>query len=230
MVVPGLDAFNENNRDHMILGCLGIGALHLTLAHGWVAVRYRNRRSLGELGWILVVAGLLLVAVHLLVTPVSSRWIMAPLVLGLLLAVLCGEQTKAGFWRDAASSLRNLPLTLMNGISSFSDLVSYIRLFAVGLATKEVAVVFNEMALGVGVDTILAVIGCALILLLGHTVNLLLAAMGVLVHAVRLNLLEFSRHLQIAWSGIPYQPFGTRLANPENLESKNANPAAAAAD
>ena len=44
-------------------------------------------------------------------------------------------------------------------------------------------------------------------MVLGHSVNLLLGALGVVVHGLRLNLLEFSRHLDITWSGIPYEPF-----------------------
>ena len=119
----------------------------------------------------------------------------------------------------------NLPLNLLTAMGSFSDLISYIRLFAVGLATKEVAVAFNGMASQVGLDSAFALLGSVLIVTLGHTLNLALAALGVLVHGVRLNLLEFSRHLNISWSGIPYAPFRILTAEepaPENNFGKTA--------
>jgi len=47
----------------------------------------------------------------------------------------------------------------------------------------------------------------ALILFLGHTLNILLALMAVVVHGIRLNMLEFSGHLDMEWSGIKYEPF-----------------------
>ena len=47
----------------------------------------------------------------------------------------------------------------------------------------------------------------ALILFLGHALNILLALMAVIVHGVRLNMLEFSGHLDMEWSGIKYEPF-----------------------
>ena len=42
---------------------------------------------------------------------------------------------------------------------------------------------------------------------LAHTLNILLCVMGVLVHGIRLNTLEFSNHKGISWSGTPYRPF-----------------------
>ncbi len=47
----------------------------------------------------------------------------------------------------------------------------------------------------------------AIVLLFGHTLNILLCAMAVLVHGVRLNVLEFSSHLNMEWSGTEYVPF-----------------------
>jgi len=89
-------------------------------------------------------------------------------------------------------------------------------LFAIGLASKEVAVAFNRLALEVGFDDVVAALGAALLVLLGHSVNLLLGALGVVVHGLRLNLLEFSRHLNMTWSGIPYEPF--RLLTASDLD------------
>jgi V/A-type H+-transporting ATPase subunit I len=46
----------------------------------------------------------------------------------------------------------------------------------------------------------------ALIILFGHLLNVALGFMGVLVHGVRLNTLEFSNHMGLEWTGRPYNP------------------------
>ena len=66
---------------------------------------------------------------------------------------------------------------------------------------------FNKMILGGGVDGVVAGLVAALLLFLGHTLNILLCVMGVLVHGVRLNTLEFSSHIGMAWTGTLFKPF-----------------------
>jgi V/A-type H+-transporting ATPase subunit I len=51
----------------------------------------------------------------------------------------------------------------------------------------------------------------AVVLFGGHTLNILLATMGVLVHGIRLNTLEFSGHLGLEWSGQPYTPLTRKV-------------------
>ena len=95
---------------------------------------------------------------------------------------------------------------LLNFVNSFTDIVSYIRLFAVGLATVAIADAFNKMAMGIGFNSVLTGLATALILLLGHTLNIILGPLAVLVHGVRLNVLEFCNHVDIRWSGFSYKP------------------------
>ena len=99
----------------------------------------------------------------------------------------------------------NLPLDI---IGSFSDVVSYVRLFAVGYATVVVASSFNAMAAPMFGSAVGSFVG-ALVLFLGHGLNIVLGAMAVVVHGIRLNMLEFSSHLGQQWSGRPYKPFKT---------------------
>jgi V/A-type H+-transporting ATPase subunit I len=96
------------------------------------------------------------------------------------------------------------PLSMVN---CFVDIVSYIRLFAVGLASLSVAQSFNDMAMQFDWSRIWTLPIMAGILLLGHGLNIALCALGILVHGVRLNTLEFSMHKGLEWKGIPYQPF-----------------------
>ena len=103
-----------------------------------------------------------------------------------------------------------LPLNVM---STLGDIISYVRLFAVGLASVKVAQNFNDMALGlVSSDNAwwanaLMAVGTVLILLIGHALNFAMAGLSILVHAVRLNTLEFSNHKGVTWSGSAFSPF-----------------------
>jgi V/A-type H+-transporting ATPase subunit I len=213
LVIPRLNAFEEGSAHWVMHLSLGFGALHLGSAHLWAGLRHRSWQSLSELGWIGIIAGLYGIATNLLLGGEHWAWMIWSVSVGLFLVLVFGGQRNDGFGSGLRRGLSQLPVDLLTGIGCFSDVISYIRLFAVGLATKEVAVTFNDMAANVGWNHVGAAIGFSLILILGHTVNLLLAAMGVLVHGLRLNLLEFSRHMNLNWSGIPYQPF-RRLKQP----------------
>ena len=216
LVIPALNAFVANNDATVIRLCLTLGAIHLTLAHLWAAWRRRSLQSLADLGWMLVVWAAYVAALHVLIGDGDLAVAGGLAAGGLAGVVLFSEQTGSRFLRGVGRGVLNLPLNLLTAISSFSDMVSYLRLFAIGLATKEVAVAFNRLALEVGFDSVVAVLGAALLVLLGHSVNLLLGALGVIVHGLRLNLLEFSRHLNMTWSGIPYDPF--RLLTASDLD------------
>ncbi len=95
---------------------------------------------------------------------------------------------------------------LLNAMNNFTDIVSYIRLFAVGLATLAVADAFNKMAMDVGFGSFISGLLTSLILLVGHFLNIVLGPLSILVHGVRLNVLEFCSHLDIKWSGFNYRP------------------------
>jgi V/A-type H+-transporting ATPase subunit I len=103
-----------------------------------------------------------------------------------------------------------LPLDV---IGNFVDVVSYVRLFAVGSASLAVAEAFNDMALAKGINGPVAGLIAAFILFGGHALNIILAAMGILVHGVRLNTLEFSGHIGMQWTGKKFTPFSTQNTN-----------------
>jgi V/A-type H+-transporting ATPase subunit I len=63
------------------------------------------------------------------------------------------------------------------------------------------------MAANVGFDGMASGLIAALILFFGHTLNIVMGAMSVIVHGVRLNMLEFSGQLGMQWTGVPYKPF-----------------------
>ena len=83
-------------------------------------------------------------------------------------------------------------------------IVSSVLMFAVGMASLAIAQSFNNMALGFKGP--LVVVGI-LIMLVGHGLNIVMGLLSVVVHGVRLNLLEFSGQLGMEWTGTAYAPF-----------------------
>ena len=103
------------------------------------------------------------------------------------------------------ASLKNIISVLLGVVNVFSDIVSYIRLWAVGLAGAAISSTVNSMA-GPFLGGFL-MFAAVLILAFGHGLNIILNMLSVIVHGVRLNTLEFSGHLGMSWSGFKYKPF-----------------------
>lgn len=186
--------------------CFFIGAIHLTLAHVWNALRFGKRpATLAQVGWIGTTWSMFFAARNMVLGeayPPGIGWLFAGSVLLILLFMTPPAKFKEEWFNHVM-----LPLNL---VSNFVDVVSYLRLFAVGSASFAVAAAFNKMALGGGVDGILGGFLAAFILFAGHGLNIVLGAMGILVHGVRLNTLEFSSHLGMQWAGFPYAPLARK--------------------
>ncbi|MBE9502557.1 MAG: hypothetical protein IME96_00095 [Proteobacteria bacterium] len=214
IIVPSLNSFAKESDDTVIHLCFLIAALHLSIAHIWKGVRdFAFLYALVDMGWLMLIWSLYFFARFLILKEPLNVIALYLLASGFALIVLFAQQKNDGLLKGCVRGLVSAPLAFLDGVGSFSHLVSYIRLFAVGLATKEVAVAFNGLAETIGYDSILSTFGAIAILIAGHTMNVLLAAMAVLVHAVRLNLLEFSAHMSIQWSGEPYRPFQAKKSN-----------------
>ncbi len=204
LVIERINSFVGSNQVFMIYLCFFIGAVHLTIAHGIKAFRVINSRlALAQVGWICIIWSMNFVAGKLVLNKAVPKFTLGLFVLGAGLVIFFSH-IKKNIFKGALLSLAELPLKV---ISSFSDVVSYLRLFAVGYATVAVAMAFNNMALGDGINSIFSGLIAAFILLFGHTLNILLALMAVVVHGIRLNMLEFSGHLDMEWSGVKYEPF-----------------------
>ena len=184
--------------------CFLLAALHLGSARlfkffegiskSWTAV--------GHLGWGALIAANFFTAVSMIVFPGTFPMPLGIIlyVAGILLVILTTRGL--GFF--------NLPFSL---IGSFVDVLSYIRLFAVGLAGTYIAVNFNRMGsmlLKAFPENlfILGLICLFLVVLFGHLLNIALGFLSVMVHGIRLNTLEFSNHAELQWAGIRFRPFG----------------------
>ena len=105
-------------------------------------------------------------------------------------------------------------VTALTGVSgAFGDVLSYLRLFALGLASASLAAAFNDMASDVrqalpGIGMLFAL----LILLLGHALNFLLSVASGFIHGLRLNVIEFFKW-GVQEEGNPYRPFAKKESN-----------------
>ena len=106
---------------------------------------------------------------------------------------------------------------MLGVVNVFSDIISYIRLWAVGLAGAAISNTVNNMAAGLLGDSAAPIVVHAImfvllvvLLVFGHGLNMILNLLSVIVHGVRLNTLEFSSHLGMTWSGIKYEPFSNK--------------------
>ncbi len=203
-VIQKISSFGEDNQKFMIAFSFFIGAVHLSIARLLRMARWgKSLKSLAEAGWISVIWGMYFAAGLLVIGrdfPEFAKW----LLVGGCALVLLFEKFQKNVLKGMLKTLADLPLSF---IGAFSDVVSYLRLFAVGYASVVLAENFNAMAIGNGVNSILGALMAAIILFAGHTLNIALALMAVLVHGIRLNLLEFSGQLGMEWSGKKFTPF-----------------------
>lgn len=186
--------------------CFFLGALHLSIAHSWRAIlKAPSLSALGDAGWICILWSAFFIARALVLgdaMPAFCGW----LVLSGAALVVIFTSPRKNIFRSAEEWISWLVTLPFSFIGNFADVVSYIRLFAVGLAGVAIADAFNAMAAMVGKGNMLMIVLASLIALIGNCLGLVLGPVSVLVHGVRLNLLEFSGHMGLSWSGSPYKP------------------------
>ncbi len=90
----------------------------------------------------------------------------------------------------------------------FGDLLSYIRLFALGLSSAILGFVINDISFQIlGSSKILGPVFFVIFLLLGHTLNILISSLGSFVHPMRLTFVEFYKNAGFKGGGMKYKPF-----------------------
>ena len=209
----GLSATTTQNS--VMKFCFSIGVIQLALACVMNIKRKICRHNLSwlsDLGWLLSISALYLMVLYLVIGQNIQLGIVGAVVgLGFLLVVLFGgmEPGKT-FGQGLKAGLGNTFTAFLDTISAFGNVMSYIRLFAVGMASLAIAQSFNNMASGF--HGALVIVG-AIIMIIGHVLNIVMGFLSVVVHGVRLNLLEFSGQLGMEWSGTAYNPFRDRTKN-----------------
>ena len=208
--LPTVQWLADPSYHNMMLLCFTIGVSHLMLARLWNGVcRLPDSTAIAEFGWAGILLFMYLVTNSIVgIFPAIPQWGFY-----MFYASLAGVflfSVKPSELKTRGAELGMLPLNIM---SALGDIISYVRLFAVGLASVKVAENFNSMATGLvaGADEMwvkaLMAVAMVAILVIGHALNLAMAGLSILVHAVRLNTLEFSNHKGVSWSGTAYNPF-----------------------
>ncbi len=189
--------------------CFALAVAQLSLGRIWRAIHDGNLRSVGRnLGWMLILWGNFFLTLRLIVWPgefpTYMYWLYGA---GLVLVICCDIN-----WKNVADIFQ-FPFNI---IGSFVDVLSYIRLFAVGMAGYYIAASFNGMGVSIWKASPYFLLFGVLVILFGHLLNLGLCALSVLVHGVRLNTLEFSNHVGLSWSGSNFKPFTNHKKSEEN--------------
>ena len=206
-------SFNVGNATYdkwMVISLL-VGVLHICLAMltkaVWTVRREGLKHSLGTLGWtLLIVGGVIVIAVGLggFMSAALMKWtligIAALSALGIFIFNRWGRNPLvnigSGLW-DTYNTASGL----------MSDLLSYIRLYALGLSGGMLGSTFNQIAEMVkGTDPTWQWIPFVLILIVGHVLNIALSCLGAFVHPLRLNFVEFFKNSGYEGMGVEYKP------------------------
>ena len=210
--------------------CFSIAAIQLISARLYLASKiFPKLSALTQIGWIFTILGVYFLVLSLLLKISLPSFVPYFLVSGIISYFVFSEQKGGNFFANIFKSFSSFFSFFLGLIGCFGDIISYIRLFAVGLAGSLIAQTVNSLAISsgglqdgigsFGADFALKLAVTAMILFFGHFLNVLMNGLSLIVHGVRLNLLEFAgNHLGMEWSGYEYNPFAIR----QNAERQNA--------
>lgn len=208
IALPAFSNENPTAPDNIKVFCFTLGLVQISVAHLIGIVRNRTSlKALGELGSLMMTVGMYFVVLNLVVS--AEKYPLSDIILGsigagfLLNFIFINFEGAIG--KGILESLKNIITMCLGVVNMFGDIMSYIRLWAVGLAGAAISATVNEMA-GPFLGGFIIFAG-VLLLVFGHGLNYVMNALSVIVHGVRLNTLEFSNHLGLTWSGFKYEPF-----------------------
>jgi V/A-type H+-transporting ATPase subunit I len=209
-----LDVFRVTGDDQiaLIMGIsffLGIVQLLIGVVQNFKK-NFPKLSSFAQIGWFAVLVSVYYLVLTLVVDRAGLETYPKELIYVLLGGVAIiflfgGQEEGQSFIKGIVNSLTNFLQLFLDVVGTFSDLMSYVRLFAVGLAGVKIAETFNQ--LGDQFSGSWMVVFGIVIIVIGHTLNIILGLMAILVHAVRLNILEYSGKVGVEWSGFRYEPF-----------------------
>ena len=154
--------------------------------------------------WLLLISGILLFVVASAINSFAEFKVITKYIIwaGLFSIIITqGRSNKSIILKVAGGVLR-----LYDLIGYFSDILSYSRLFALGLSTAVLAVVVNNFVMLFKDIPIVGIIVAALVFILGHLFNLVISGMGAFIHSTRLQYVEFFTKFYEG-GGTPFKPF-----------------------
>ena len=199
--------------DVMMVLAILIGVVHICLAMVIKAIVYTKRfgfkENVSTWGWLLLILGGLITAV------LAGLELLTPEVTNIVL-ICIGAISALGIYifnKPGRNPLINIGAGLWDtyGMATglLGDVLSYIRLYALGLAGGMLGMAFNQLGAMVLGDTpnVGTWIGFILIVTFGHVLNLLMACLGAFVHPLRLTFVEYFKNSGYEGSGKKYKPF-----------------------
>lgn len=210
LALPVFAPGNPERDMNLQIFCFILAVLQMSIGHIIALMRNIKEKSLkmlADIGSLSILWGMFYVVLMLIVS--AEKFPMHNAVLfmiggGFALSFVFSNY-EGSIGNSILESLKNIISVLLGVINFFSDIVSYIRLWAVALAGSAIAETVNQMA-GPMLGNFLIFFGI-LLLVFGHGLNMVLNALSVIVHGVRLNTLEFTSHVGMAWAGYKYKPF-----------------------
>jgi len=194
-------------QQNLMLICFTLAVLQLSIGHIVAITRLRTLKILGEIGSIAMLVGMYGVVLLLIAKIDFGQMMPCTYALGAgFIFNFVFTHYEGSIGGSILESVKNIISMILGIANVFSDIMSYIRLWAVGLAGGAIASTVVTMAGPMLGKLYLFVFGIIL-LVFGHGLNLVLNVLSVLVHGVRLNTLEFSGHVGLTWAGSPYKPF-----------------------
>ncbi|MGL4852424.1 MAG: V-type ATP synthase subunit I [Phocaeicola sp.] len=207
--------------DQQMYLALAIGVIHILFAMTVKAVsstvRYGFLNSLSEWGWLLCVVGFIATGGLMYlerITPELAEW--SFIVVGSISAIgiFLFNNIKRNIFVNIGAGLWD-SYNMATGL--VGDVLSYIRLYALGLASGMLGVVFNQLAFMIDIEigalpivgTILTAICCGAILIFGHTLNIGMACLSAFVHPLRLTFVEYFKNSGYQGKGKSYKPFSS---------------------
>ena len=222
----------EHFSDNQKVFCFMLALMQLSVAHiKCFFADIKSPKCLGDLGSLMQLWGMFYVVMNMVVDgtrfPLSDMGASIPvfggafalpsnipmvaigvLGVGFVLSFIFSNY-EGSLGKSILESCKNIISVLLGVVNVFSDIVSYIRLWAVALAGAAISETVNTMA-GPMFGKLAMMIFGVVLLVFGHGLNMILNVLSVIVHGVRLNTLEFSQHLGMAWSGTKYRPFAEK--------------------
>lgn len=191
---------------------VAIGVLHICLAMIIKTINYTKRfgfsKTVSTWGWTtLIVGGIIVIALGMteILSEVAFKWVIITLAAVSSLAIFVFNTPGRNPLVNIGSGLWDT-YNMVTGL--MGDVLSYIRLYALGLAGGMLGNAFNimgTMILDIPVPGVNWVF-CIVILIFGHVLNLAMSCLGAFVHPLRLTFVEYFKNSGYEGTGLKYNP------------------------